>query len=273
MLQSQVTATISNLSLGQIGSLRIPLPPLDEQRRIAVILDQADALRRKRREALVRLGRLERAIFIQMFGVPEENPRGLPLVSFGSLIAEGPTNGLYKPANDYGDGTPILRIGDFYDGKIVQLGQLRRLRATDKEVSAYKLREGDIVINRVNSREYLGKSALVPSLSEDTVFESNMMRIGLNKELIDCAYCISFLQLPFVKSQILRTTKDAINQSSINQADVRSFQIMLPQMQEQKVFASKIANIESALDHQSAHASHLDALFATLQHRAFRGEL
>ena len=266
-------ANLPRISPRHLVEFNIPLPPLDEQRRIAAILDQADALRRKRRETLGRIAAIERSLFFERFGAPESNPNGFPVVDLGSLILEGPTNGLYKPASDYGSGTPILRIGDFYNGRVVDLLGLRRLRASGKEISAYELKPYDIVINRVNSRECLGKSALIPTLPEQIVFESNMMRLRLDRTAVDPTFCISFLQLRFVKQQIRHKTKDAINQSSINQKDVSSLKIMLPGLKEQEAFSSSISAISTQELSGRSHLAHLDVLFASLQHRAFRGEL
>jgi type I restriction enzyme S subunit len=85
------------------------------------------------------------------------------------------------------------------------------------------------VINRVNSREYLGKSALIPKLDEKIVYESNMMRIRLDHTKVNPIYMITFLQTDFIRTQIAAKTKDAINQSSINQTDVRTMPIRLTQ--------------------------------------------
>ncbi len=100
-----------------------------------------------------------------------------------------------------------------------------------------------------------------------------MMRVRLNLNLIDPNYCISFLQTPFIKRQILQKTKDAINQSSINQKDVGSFLIMLPPLKDQKHFAQTLNAIEIQTKRLREQLDSLDALFASLQHRAFNGEL
>ena len=134
---------------------KIPLPPLPEQRRIAAILDQADALRAKRREALAQLDSLTQSIFIEIFGDPELNPLNWPKAALGLLIAYGPQNGLYKPSTDYGAGVPILRIDAFYDGAVTKLDTLKRLNVTAKELDLFGLSHGDLVINRVNSLAYL----------------------------------------------------------------------------------------------------------------------
>jgi type I restriction enzyme, S subunit len=155
----------------------------------------------------------------------------------------------------------------------VNIRDLRRLKIGQKEIQLYALHQDDIVVNRVNSGEFLGKSAIVPALHEPIVFESNMMRIRIDRKQMHPRYCIAFLQSDFVKQQIARRAKDAVNQSSINQSDVRSFKFVLPPPCEQTTFVERAAEIEAIELAQRTHLAHLDALFASLQHRAFRGEL
>jgi len=250
------------------------VPPIDAQRRITTILDQADMLRVKRREALMQLDRLTQSIFFEMFGDPASNPKAWPRLTLDDLMnANGPQNGLYKPSTDYGIGTPILRIDAFYDGVVTKLDSLKRVRLSASEQSLYGLRAEDIVINRVNSIEYLGKSALIPKLPEPTVFESNMMRFAVKRDVVEPGYIIQFLQTQFIKSQILSCSKNAVNQSSINQQDVKSFQINVPSLKLQKIFSARTAAIDALKTTHRSALTQLDAFFACLQHRAFQGEL
>jgi len=252
---------------------KVPLPPLLEQQRIAEILDKADALRAKRRVALTQLDTLTQSIFLDMFGDPTTNPKGWPATNLGELISVGPQNGLYKPASDYGTGTPILRIDSFYDGAVTGLTNLKRLRISDEEKALYGLRPGEIIINRVNSREYLGKSALIPALPEPIVFESNMMRFSVDLARINPVFLIHLLQTKHVRAHILRSAKDAVNQSSINQQDVKGIPVILPPLLQQELFAERLRGLEKLSDRQRASLMKLDVLFGSLQHRAFRGEL
>jgi len=256
-----------------LAELEIRLPSIQEQRRIAAILDKADALRAKRREALAQFDRLAQSVFVEMFGDPTQNPNRWPTLSLEKLIETGPQNGLYKPANEYGEGVPILRIDAFYDGAVTKLTSLKRLRITNKELELYGLKKNDLVINRVNSLEYLGKSALIPELPEPTVFESNMMRFSINTDTIHPVYLISFLQDDFIKRQVLSFAKNAVNQSSINQQDVKNLQIVLPPRPLQQNFVTRLQAIENLKTQHRTALADLDALFASLQHRAFRGEL
>jgi type I restriction enzyme S subunit len=266
-------ANINNLRNEDLDDLTLPLPSAEEQRRIAEILDQADALRAKRRAARAQVDGLTQAIFLEMFGDPVSNPLKWPEHEMEALIDGGPQNGLYKPASEYGSGVPILRIDAFYDGVVTSLHSLKRVRITEPELALYALRPGDIVVNRVNSIEYLGKSALIPPLAEPIVFESNMMRISLRRDLVDSRWAIEFLQSPFIRHQLLNRAKRAVNQASVNQQDIKSLRLLLPPLDLQRTFAARAAAVDELKASHRAARAQLDALFASLQHRAFRGEL
>ena len=191
----------------------------------------------------------------------------------GKLIVEGPQNGLYKPARDYGSGTPILRIDAFYNGAVTKLASLKRVRVNENERNLYGLYSGDVVVNRVNSMEYLGKSALIPELDEPTVFESNIVRFGVDRDRVQPRYVVEFLQTKFIKKQILASAKNAVNQSSINQQDIIGFLINAPPLDLQQEFVRRVTAVEGLKAAQRDSLAELDALFTALQHRAFRGEL
>lgn len=267
------TTNISNLNHKRTLNLSLPLPPLAEQKRIAKILDAADALRAKRRESLALLDELLRSTFLDMFGDPVLNPKGWPEVSLGDLITNGPQNGIYKASKNYGSGTRILRIDGFYDGAVSDLGTLKRVRLSQAEVEKYRLSEQDLVINRVNSRKYLGKSAIVPPLDEPVVFESNMMRMALDQKRIAPRYAVEFMQTRCIKRQIDQAAKDAVNQSSINQGDVKGLRLLLPPVSLQTRFVSVADAIARQRLLGLSQLAELDNLFASLQSRAFRGEL
>ena len=270
-ISSSTTIPIVNKS--RFKKIKVPLPPLPEQRRIAAILDKADELRTKRKAALDKLDALLESIFLDMFGDPVTNPKGWDTKLMSELICEGPQNGLYRPASDYGNGTPIIRIDSFYAGKITRLKDLKRVNIPPKLQDKYRVHENDILINRVNSPEYLGKSAIIPSLRELTVFESNMMRLGVNQKVILPHYLVALMQHDYIRMQILKCSKDAVNQSSINQTDIKSFEIRLPPLELQKEFIRVQSRFENLRTQQQSMLKILDNLFHSLQQRAFRGEL
>lgn len=266
-------AAVPGLNRSDAYRQRLLLPPISEQKRIAEILDAADALRYKRREALDKSESFIQSTFLDMFGDPVANPYEWDSLSFGELIVEGPQNGIYKPLKLYGSGVNILRIDGFYDGRVTGMDSLRRVQVSEKEVEKYGLSEGDVVINRVNSRSHLGKCALIPKLDEPVVFESNMMRLRLDEDRILPQFAAQFLQTQYVKNQVLTACKDAVNQSSINQTDVKGFQVLVPPTYLQYRFAIIVESIEQQKACMRSHLAELDALFASLQYRAFNGEL
>jgi type I restriction enzyme S subunit len=254
-------------------SCPIPLPAPSEQRRIVEILDQADALRRKRAEVATISERILPIIFVRMFGDPGNNPKGWVVREFGDLIKDGPQNGLYKPASEYGLGTPILRIDSFYDGKLATDRTLKRVQLNESEISSYALRPNDIVINRVNSPEFLGKSTLIANLNETTVFESNMMRLSVDATSVSPVYIIHLLQTPAARAFFLRRSKRAVNQASINQQDVCALPVPIPPPELQQDFEQRCSVIEEVLLKQRASSVAISDLFRILLNRAFSESL
>jgi type I restriction enzyme S subunit len=189
------------------------------------------------------------------------------------LIASGPTNGLYKHKSAYGSGTPILRIDAFYDGRVTDLATLKRVQVEPDEQRRFALLAGDIIVNRVNSPEYLGKSALVPELLEPTVFESNMMRFSIDASHALAEFVIALLQDPSSRRHFLINAKHAINQSSINQQDVKSLPVFVPPLEWQRQFAQRVAAVRAIEQQQQAATSKAEATFSALLARAFAMEV
>ena len=238
-----------NLKLEMLYEFPIRIPSISEQKDIAGKLDKVKQILALREQELSSLDDLIKARFVEMFGDPELNPMEWPVEALGDVLSVEPQNGLYKPQSDYvqdGTGIPILRIDAFYDGKVNDFSRLKRLNCTDTERSRYLLMENDVVINRVNSLEYLGKCAWITGLIEPTVFESNMMRFHVDESRIDPCYMTRLLCSTFIYKQILNRAKKAVNQASINQGDVQSFKILVPPIKLQKQFAAFVAQIDKS---------------------------
>lgn len=270
MIQHAGGTTFKEIARGTLRKFEISLPSLLEQRRLVDLLSRAEGIVRLRREAQRKANELVPALFLDMFGDPASNPKGWPVVELGELIVDGPQNGLYKHKSLYGDGTPILRIDGFYDGAVNDLASLQRVRLAPEEIERYGLTSGEIVINRVNSPEYLGKSALIPDLHEPTVFESNMMRLRLDTGRIEQRFAIAALQMDAIRKQILASAKHAINQSSINQQDVKALRFSLPPIELQRQFSAKVDAIDGITVQQDVALATAQAAFDALLHQSFQ---
>ena len=244
------TTGLHNLQVDNyVKSVDIPKLSYRKQQHICETLDHVrDAVAYRERQ-LTKLDELIKARFVEMFGDLVENPKQFPCVLLGSIMTVMPQNGLYKPQSAYVQdkfGTPILRIDGFYNGKVTDFNNLKRLCCTDFEKERYLLVENDIVINRVNSIEYLGKCARISGLQEDTVFESNMMRFHLDDSKVNSTYITTVLCSQYIYRQILTRAKKAVNQASINQGDVQSLNVVVPPLSLQNQFADFVAEVDKS---------------------------
>ncbi len=267
------TTGIINLKLDSYLTEEIIVPPLPDQIRIATILSKAEALIKQRKQSIDLLDELLKSIFSDMFGDPYVNPNKFKKDLLKNYFITTPQNGLYKHSSFYGEGTPILRIDSFYNGKVEELGLLKRVKLSNEELSKYSLAPNDIVINRVNSREYLGKVGLIPELYEKTVFESNMMRFSIDETILNPNFLVALLCTNYIKRQILSCAKDAVNQSSINQQDVKSLEIYVPPIDLQTHYALIEKKIESIKAQYKVSINEFENLFGSLSQRAFKGKL
>lgn len=233
-------ATMKHIVKKDFDETKIPYPTMEEQIEIAKKLDKVLCIIQKRKQELELLDDLIKARFVEMFGNPYVNPLKWKKLKIKDAVTVEPQNGLYKPQSDYvtdGSGIPILRIDGFYDGMVTDFASLKRLKCSETEKQKYVLLEDDVVINRVNSIEYLGKCAHIKGLLEDTVYESNMMRMHFDPEYYNPVYICKLLCNQFIYDQIVNHAKKAVNQASINQKDVLDFNIYQPPIDLQNQFA------------------------------------
>jgi type I restriction enzyme S subunit len=269
LMAKNTGARMPRADMSVLLDMAIPLPPLDEQRRIVGLLDRAAEIRRRADAARAKARAIIPVLFLDTFGDPATNPKGWPVMTLGDTIISGPQNGLYKPATDYGSGVRILRIDSFDDGTIANQGALKRLRLDQETTDKFELSEGDIVVNRVNSPPQLGKSVLIPRLEEPVVFESNMMRMRVNSDLLLPPVLGVMLQLNSVRQALIKNAKHAINQSSINQGDVTGITVFAPPIPLQSVFAEHIQRIDAVARHLDAAAAKAEAMAAGLSAEVF----
>ncbi|CBL24155.1 restriction endonuclease subunit S [Blautia obeum] len=242
-------ATIPHIYFKDYKKEEFNLDILDRQKEIVNILGRIECVISSRQQELQKLDELIKARFVEMFGDPYVNPLKWKKLKIKDAVTIEPQNGLYKPQSDYvtdGTGIPILRIDGFYDGMVTDFASLKRLKCSETERQRYLLLEDDIVINRVNSIEYLGKCAHIKELLEDTVYESNMMRMHFDPEYYNPVYICKLLCSQFIYDQIVNHAKKSVNQASINQKDVLDFNIYQPPLDLQNEFADFVHQVNKS---------------------------
>ncbi len=240
-------AAIPHIYFKDYKNEKLPNHTKDEQLQIVHKLDLICYIITNRNNQISKLDELIKSRFVEMFGDPAINPYNWQSLKIQDAVAVKPQNGLYKPQSDYvenNSGVPILRIDGFYNGKVVDYRNLKRLICTKEEFDKYQLVENDIVINRVNSLDYLGKCARISGLIEGTVYESNMMRMHFIDERFNPIYLTFLLCSEYTYDQIISHAKKAVNQASINQQDVLDFNIFEPPIDLQNQFADFVTQVE-----------------------------
>lgn len=206
-------ATIPHIYFKDYCTERLPKNSEAEQKQISTTLSRVTELISLRKQQLSKLDELVKARFVEMFGDSVANTKNFPSTTLETVMTVFPQNGLYKPQTDYvqdDTGIPILRIDAFYNGKVTNWNTLKRLICSETEIDRYLLKENDIVINRVNSIEYLGKCAHIVGLKEKTVFESNMMRFHMDEKKVNAVYVTEVLCTEDIYRQILRRAKNLL---------------------------------------------------------------
>jgi type I restriction enzyme S subunit len=248
-------------------SMEVPLPPLEEQRRIAAILDRADALRAKRRQVLAHLDSLTPAIFASMFG---RNPDILNRWSVRRLEdrLDFLTSGSRGWAKYYGSsGAKFLRIQNVQRDRL----HLEDLAHVSPPATAEARRTlvvpGDVLLSITAD---LGRTAVVPP--DIGVAHINQHLCILRSSNINPRFLSAFLSSPSGQLQMASKNRAAVK-AGLNFEDVRSLMIPVPPEEQQRAFARRAEKVDSKRALLARGAAGDDRLFATLQARAFRGEL
>lgn len=263
-------AAIKRLTLAKIKKFQIPLPPLAEQKRIAGILDAADALRAKRRAALAQLDALAQSLFLDLFGDPVTNPKGWEVLT-GDAICRRITVGIVvHPASYYREsGVPALRSLNVRANRI-SLDNLVYFSKSDNEgkLAKTRVRENDILLVRSGQP---GTAAVVPK-HLDGINAIDILIATPDLSLVNPTYLSFYFNSPGGKAMALGAQRGQI-QKHLNVGSLKVAPIPVPPLPLQQRFAAAVEAIERQKARHREQLAGLDALFASLQHRAFRGEL
>ena len=257
-----------------VKSTPLPLPPIEEQRRIAGVLDAAEALRAKRREALAKLDSLKQAIFIDMFGDPVSNPRGWRddrVLADVAEVRSGITKGR-KTGSDPLTAVPYLAVVNVQDG-FIGLDPLKSIEATAAEISKYSLQPGDILLTEGGDPDKLGRGAVWSGQVDPCIHQNHVFRVRLTDESMTPDFLSRLLGSQRGKRYFLRMAKQTTGIASINMTQLRAFPLLEPPRAVQDEFLSRLLRIQEVEATAQQSGKQLDALFASLQQRAFRGEL
>ena len=233
------------------------------------MLDRAEALRAKRRAALAQLDALTQSLFLDLFGDPATNPRGWPVRVIGDLL-ESASYGTSEKSGADGE-FPVLRMNNISRTGEMDFTDLKFMDLPANLHGRYLVRAGDVLFNRTNSPELVGKTGIYRE-PKPMAYAGYLIRLRVTKEN-DPEFLARFLNSGYSKRMLRGMCKSIIGMANINATEIQAMKIPLPPLDLQREFARRVAAVERLKTSQRAALAELDALFAALQHRAFRGEL
>ena len=238
VMSSATGSRMPRTDMKSLLSMPVPLPPLDEQRRVVGILNRAAKIEQMRGQAEKRMREFIPALFIKLFGDPVQNPMGWEVESLGKLAVHT-QYGTSKKANDRTAGVPMLRMGNVtYDGYLA-CADLKYVKLSAIERSKYALRTGDILFNRTNSKELVGKTGVWDGRFP-AVGASYFIRVRLDETRVCPIYIWAFMNSNAMKHLLFSMARGAIGQANINAKELHSLAVPIPSLVHQFRFVELV---------------------------------
>ncbi|MBP1235216.1 type I restriction enzyme S subunit [Arthrobacter sp. PvP102] len=262
------TTNISNLDLKRSASLTLPLPPLDEQRRIAAILDKAVELRSKRRQALAHLDVLTQSIFDTVFGDLREWPK----VAFDELCRGDFRNGV-SPSTRGLVQQRVLTLsavtGEAFDVGSNKIGMFDRPTPIEQRVASSSL----LICRGNGNLNLVGRGHFPPMDHLDVVFPDTVIAAKPDFSRVTRAFLAHVWNSSETRSQLENRARTTNGTFKVNQSMIGEILLPEPPMSRQNIFAERVVAVDQLRASHRIQLAELDVLFTSLQHRAFEGEL
>jgi type I restriction enzyme, S subunit len=260
-------ARMPRADMSVLLAMNLPVPPLGEQRRIVALLDRAAAIRRRAEAARAKARAIIPALFLDTFGDPATNPKGWPMAAVGTLL-ESTSYGTSQKANDRGDGIPVIRMGNVTVGGMLDTADLKHREIVGEERTKAEIFEGDLLFNRTNSKELVGKTGLWDGRFE-AVAASYFIRMRVRRDQCYPTYLWAFFNTEFMKRMLFDTARGAIGQANINAKELRAFRVARPPLPLQTAFAEEVERIEVLARSLDSAAKKAEAMAAALSAEFF----
>ena len=227
-----IGANINNIRNEHIDTLDLRVYDEAKNEEIVHVISCVQSIIEHRKQEIKKLDELIKARFVEMFGDPIKNPKGWEVVTIGDVVTEV-RYGTSKPAVEGGK-YPYLRMNNLTVDGHLDLNDLKYIDISDDEIEKCVVRKGDVLFNRTNSIELVGKTAVF-DLSEDMVIAGYIIRVRLNERLLP-EILSQYMNLEALKDILRSMAKGAVNQANINAQELQNIKVYVPDMELQKQF-------------------------------------
>jgi type I restriction enzyme S subunit len=262
-------ATVKGITLDNLKSLQIPLPPLSEQRRLAARLDKADAVRQKSRALVDVYAELGRSVFLEVFGddklVQFKKTKLSEVADVVSGVAKGKK---YKETNLIE--IPYMRVANVQDGYL-DLEEIKNLKVPQKEIDRYLLEKGDVLLTEGGDPDKLGRGHVWNQEVSPCIHQNHIYRVRLNQTKLLPIFFSAYVGSKYGKKYFLRAAKQTTGIATINLTQLRNFPTILPPLPLQTRFAAMVANIEGQRRLAERQLEAAEAVFGGVLQGTFEG--
>jgi type I restriction enzyme, S subunit len=266
LTSQQRGATIQGITRDVVETLRIPLPPLTEQKRIASLLARADRLRQLRRTAHDLGDALLQSVFLEMFGKVRGKTKEVLLGEVADIAS-----GVTKGQNYNGRKTvevPYLRVANVQDGYL-DLSVIKTIQALPSEIEELRLKPGDVVMTEGGDFDKLGRGAIWRGEIENCIHQNHIFRVRLDASKVTPEFFENYLLSPKAKDYFLMASKQTTNLASINMTQLKQLPVPLYPLSLQEEFAGVVARFESLRGRMGESARQVEGLFESLLAESF----
>ena len=222
--------------------LEFSLPPLDEQRRLAKVLWAALDLKEAYQTMLARCDEMASSRFVEMFGDQSTNPKGWTMGTIRNVVRDV-HYGTSRPAVSGGRYNYLRMNNITYDGHL-DISNLKQIDIPDSEFPKCSVRRGDVLFNRTNSKELVGKTC-VYDLDETMVVAGFIIRVRVNEKMLP-EFLVTYLNTSYSKQMLVSMCKAAIGQANINAQEMQNIPIYIPPIEHQNQFVSFIQQLDKS---------------------------
>lgn len=250
-------------------SYEVALPSLGEQERIADILDKADSIRSKRKQAISLTEELLRSTFLEMFGDPLMKPNGWPVRQLGDVSEVAGGLQVTRARANNPIVMPYLRVANVYRDRL-DLSEIKEIRVTDAERRRASLRRGDVlVVEGHGNPEELGRAAVWGGEIADCTHQNHLIRVRSRADVLDATFLSAFLNSSSGRRQMLKLGKTTSGLNTISTNNVRSVQIFVPPFERQVAYAEVVTRVRKLNGNMQESSAEEDNLFSSLVAGAF----
>lgn len=271
MIRKATGASYPAVSDRIIKESLIPLPPLPEQKRIADILDKANAIRCKRQKARGFTSEMPLSAFRETFRDYLAPESAQSLLRDVAEVVSGVAKGRKLNGADTRE-VPYLRVANVQAGYL-DLSEIKTIPAKESEVKELALQQGDVVMTEGGDHDKLGRGALWEHNLPDCIHQNHVFRVRTDRKKLFPTFFVHYLQTELAKGYFLRCAKKTTNLASINMTQLRALPVPQPPLKLQERFDDELRTIRDVIDRQNTAQTDADCLFHSLVHRAFKGEL